>query len=388
MVQAVAPARSASRPARGRPEVSIVMPCLNEEEGITHCIRQAQSFLARSGKRGEIIVVDNGSTDKSVALAIEAGARVVQEERRGYGHALCRGISEAQGDVIVMGDCDGTYDFEHLDSLLAPLNDGYDISIGNRYAGGIEAGAMPWSHRMLGTPAISLLLQVFAGVKHGDSQCGLRAFTREAVEVMQLNAGGMEFASEMLLKASRRGLTIAEVPITYSVRLGEAKLETVRDGWRHLRFLLLATPNYLFTVPGLVLTLAGVAVLVLSLFNTGTIGNWRPVFAGTIFLVVGLNAVLLGFASRLFTTAKGITNEDWFVRFYRRHLSLEIFIAAAVLLMGVGIAVDIFLAFEPAGQEGVPDRLSLMALAQALIIVGANLGLVGALGTMLEAELD
>ena len=164
-----------------------------------------------------------------------------------------------------MGDCDDTYDFGDLDALMEPLADGYDMSVGNRFAGGIAPGAMTWSHRYIGTPAISFLLRMFAGLKVGDSQCGLRAFTRDALERLDLRTDGMELASEMILKAARRGLKVADVPVPYAERLGEAKLNTFRDGWRHLRFLLLASPNYLFTLPGLVLTVLGIVILALAL---------------------------------------------------------------------------------------------------------------------------
>jgi len=238
-----------------KPYVSIVMPCLNEKETVETCVRKGLSWLERSGHPGEVLVVDNGSSDGSPELAEAAGARVVFESVRGYGAALRRGFREARGEWLVMGDCDDTYEFSDLGPLMAPLYAGADMSIGNRFAGGIAPGAMTWSHRYIGTPAISFLLRMFTGLKVGDSQCGLRAFTREALDRLELNTDGMELASEMILKAARRDLKVADVPVPYAERLGEAKLNTFRDGWRHLRFLLLASPNYLFTIPGTLLTL-------------------------------------------------------------------------------------------------------------------------------------
>jgi glycosyltransferase involved in cell wall biosynthesis len=367
------------------PFISVVMPCLNEEETVATCVTKAISWLDGRGLAGEVLVVDNGSIDDSARLAEAAGARVVSESRRGYGAALRRGFAEARGDWLVMGDCDDTYDFSDLDALVKPLADGHDMTVGNRFAGGIAPGAMTWSHRYIGTPLFSFLLKIFAGLKVGDSQCGLRALTRDALQSLDLRTDGMEFASEMILKASRRGLRVADVPVPYGERLGgEAKLNTVRDGWRHLRFLLLASPNYLFTIPGLALTLLGILTLALSLPSEGIeIGDltWQPIFAGGIFVVVGVNALLLGFASRLYTSARGITGDDPFLRFYRNYLGFEQFIVLGVASASIGLVIDLVLAFTEV--RGV-DRTALAAIAQALIIVGANVVLVGALASLLE----
>jgi glycosyltransferase involved in cell wall biosynthesis len=367
-----------------RPFISIVMPCLNERETVAVCVNKGLKWLKQSGHSGEVIVVDNGSTDGSPELAANAGARVVHEAVRGYGAALRRGFAEARGNWLVMGDCDDTYDFAQLGDLVAPLADGYDMVVGNRFAGGIAPGAMTWSHRYIGTPAISLLLKVFAGLKVGDSQCGLRAFTRDALDRLDLQTNGMELASEMILKSARRGLKVVETPVPYGERLGEAKLNTIRDGWRHLRFLLLASPNYLFTLPGIALTLLGLLTLGLALPDETIVlgdASWQPIFAGGIFLVVGVNALLLGFASRLYTTSRGITNEDAVLRFYHRYLGLEAFIAAGLLLVFFGLALDVVVAF---GWLGALSALGVAAVAQSFIIVGANIALVGALSSMLE----
>ncbi len=369
---------------RASVSISIVMPCLNEEQTVETCVRKALSWLERSAYTGEVVVVDNGSTDRSAELAAAAGARVVHEPRPGYGAALRRGFAEAKGDWLVMGDCDDTYDFSDLDRLMEPLANGADMSVGNRFAGGIAPGAMTWSHRYIGTPVISFLLRIFSGLKVGDSQCGLRAFTRSALDRLDLRTDGMELASEMILKSARRGLKVADVPVPYDVRLGEAKLNTMRDGWRHLRFLLLASPNYLFTIPGIALTLLGIVTLALALPQNGIeIGDltWQPIFAGGIFLVVGVNALLLGFASRLYLTARGITNEDAMLRFYHRHLGLEQFIGIGLLLIVLGLGIDVLIAFVDVAHV---SRLDLAAIAQAAIIVGVNVGLVGALASLLE----
>lgn len=373
-------------PAHVRPFISIVMPCLNEALTVETCVRKARGWLERSGSVGEVIVVDNGSTDGSPELARRAGARVVFEPRRGYGAALRRGFAEAKGEWLVMGDCDDTYDFSDLDDLLEPLAEGHDLSVGNRFAGGIAPGAMTWSHRYIGTPAISFLLRLFTGLKVGDSQCGLRAFTREALERLELKTDGMELASEMILKAARRGLSVADVPVPYAERLGEAKLNTLRDGWRHLRFLLLASPNWLFTIPGLVLLLLGVLTLGWALPSSQIeIGDWtwQPVFAGSIFVVVGWNALLLGFTSRLYTSARGITNEDALLRFYRRYLGLELFVALGVAAIALGIGLDVLLLLV--GDLGL-SFTGLAAIAQTLIVAGANTVLVGFVTSLVEGS--
>lgn len=194
-------------------DISIVMPCLDEEAGVGICVRKAQGWLERSGYRGEVIVVDNGSSDRSVECALAAGARVIEEDRRGYGRAYLTGLGRARGRYIVMGDADDTYDFSNLDALIEPLDEGSDLVIANRFKGGIAEGAMPWTHRYIGTPAINRLMSLFTGARVSDSPSGFRAFTREAYERMGLRAEGMEFASEMVVRSARTGLQISEVPM-------------------------------------------------------------------------------------------------------------------------------------------------------------------------------
>jgi glycosyltransferase involved in cell wall biosynthesis len=370
-------------------DVSIVMPCLNEEESIAICVEKAKQWLERSGYRGEVLVVDNGSTDRSRELALAAGARVIEEPRRGYGSAYLTGIPQARGEYIIMGDCDDTYDFSNLEPLIAPLRDGCELVVGNRYAGGIRPGAMTWSHRYIGTPVITFLLRMFTGAHLGDSQCGLRAFTREAYQRMGLHSTGMEFASEMILKATRRGLRVAEVPIPYFPRLGEAKLNTFRDGWRHLRFLMLFTPAYVFTVPGLILSLLGaVAMATALLVSRGSIDawpHWPAVFVGPMLLVVGINALLLGLAAHLVASSKGITSESRLSRLYRRHFSLEAFLVAAGALILTGVGLYAFLGFAPA-LDGHPQEAQVGALAQSLMVVGVDVVLVAFLLSLMKTE--
>jgi hypothetical protein len=370
-------------------DVSVVLPCLNEEQTVASCVGKAQRWFDAAGLRGEVIVVDNGSTDRSREEALAAGARVVEESRRGYGAAHRRGFAEAQGGVIIMADADDTYDLSDLGPLIEPLSRGYDMVVGNRLKM-LSPGAMTWSHRFIGTPALTTLLALFSGSRLGDSQCGLRAFTRDAYERMALKSAGMELASEMILKGARRGLKMAEVPIPYHPRVAESKLNTFRDGWRHLRFLILASPSYLYTVPGVALILIGVLTLGLALPSSHGIAigplRWQPIFAGTIFSVVGMNAILLGLASRIYTTARGDTQEDWLLRFYRKYLGLEGLFLLGLFLMLCGIGVDFFLLVRSPGTSNAWNWVDIAAVAQSLIVIGANLFFVGVLAGVLEAE--
>lgn len=371
-------------------DVSVILPCLNEAETVAACVQKARTWFQRAGLRGEVIVVDNGSVDDSRNEALRAGARVIDESQRGYGAAHLRGFAEARGAVIVMADADDTYDLLHLDPLIEPLRDGYDMTVGNRMDN-MEPGAMTWSHRAIGTPAITFLLSLFAGSRIGDSQCGLRAFTREAYKTMELRAQGMELASEMILKASRRGLKVAEVPIGYGARKGESKLNTFRDGWRHLRFLLLHTPLYLFLVPGVVLMLLGLLALGVTLAANGGVSvgtlTWQPVFAGGILVIVGANAFMIGVATHIYAASRGIIPEDWGTRVFRRYASLEkvLGLAGALLLVGVGLDTLIFYQWL-SGSDLMISTEGAAALAQTSMIVGANVGLGGFLIALIDVQ--
>lgn len=371
------------------PYVSIVMPCLNEEQTVAVCVRKAISWLERAGLQGEVIVVDNGSSDRSVELATEAGARVVHERRRGYGQTYLRGFTEARGEFIVMGDSDDTYDFSDLSALIEPLKHGADMVVGNRFAGGISRGAMPWAHRYIGSPIINFVIRLFFGTRIGDSQSGLRAFRRSVPERLQLRSGGMELASEMIVSAARAGMTITEVPAPYAVRQGESKLNTVRDGWRHIRYLLLAAPDFLFTLPGLAMVTLGMVTSVLSFVAPAGVEigslSWQPVFAGTILLAIGVNSVLVGVVAKLYGATHGLRNEDRWVHLYRSWFHLEWVLALAALLFFSGLLIDglLFVVWASSSQIGMGGQLA--ALAQTLLIVGAELGMAGFLIVTIES---
>jgi len=365
-------------PDEGGLDISIVMPCLDEAGTIGICVAKARLWLASSGLRGEVIVVDNGSTDDSPLIAAREGARVVAETARGYGRAYLRGFAEARGEIVVMGDSDDTYDFSDLSGLILPLSQGADLVLGNRFTGGIAAGAMPFVHRYVGSPIINLIMRVFFKVDVGDSQSGLRAFRRTLIRELRISSGGMELASEMIVRAARAGFKIVEVPAPYAPRLGESKLNTVRDGWRHLRFLLVAAPDFLFILPGLVLFGLGVLVFTLSFISPSGVAigsvSWQPIFAGAILVAIGANSLLLGVVAKLHGVAAGLLAEDRLVRLYRRAFSLEALLLLALIFVVVGVGIDLFLFVAYSSGAHVSLGLQLAALAQTVLIVGAQLG--------------
>jgi glycosyltransferase involved in cell wall biosynthesis len=257
-------------------ELTVLMPCLNEAATVGACVAKARGFLQRAGIAGEVLVADNGSDDGSRELARAAGARVVEAPRRGYGAALAAGIAAARGRYIIMGDADDSYDFSRLEEFVEKLRAGHPLVMGNRFKGGIREGAMPWLHRYLGNPVLSFIGRLLFRTKVGDFHCGLRGFDREAVRGLDLRTPGMEFASELVVKASLAGWRIAEVPTTLHPdgRGGRAPhLRSWRDGWRHLRFLLLFSPRWLFLYPGLALLVLGIALTIALYFSPLRIGR-------------------------------------------------------------------------------------------------------------------
>ena len=289
----------AEPPAAHSLELTILMPCLNEALTLPACIAKARRFLDSAGVRGEVLVADNGSSDGSQALARSLGARVVDVPERGYGAALIAGIEAARGRFVVMGDSDDSYDFEHLQPFVDALRGGAQLVMGNRFAGGIRPGAMPPLHRYLGNPVLSFIGRAFFKVRVRDFHCGLRGFERDALLALGLHCKGMEFASEMVVKAALGGLRIAEVPTTLSPdgRDRAPHLRSWRDGWRHLRFLLLFTPRWLFLYPGVALTALGLLQLLYAQLHLPGETRW-PVGIHTQLFAAG--AMVLGFQTMLF----------------------------------------------------------------------------------------
>src|SRR6266550_4974916 len=324
-------------------EVSIVMPCLNEAETLAACIQKAQSAIAKDGLSAEIIVADNGSTDGSQAIAKELGARLVQVERKGYGSALIGGIQAAQGEFVIMGDADDSYDFTAIAPLIARLREGCDLVVGNRFRGGIEPGAMPWSHRWIGNPVLTFISRVFFHTPVGDAHCGLRGFRKDAFERMKLRATGMEFASEMVIKASLKGMKIAEVPVSLRPdgRSRPPHLRTWRDGWRHLRFMLLFSPRWLFLYPGLILfAVGGVLSLVLlpgPVVVAGVRLDIHTLLVAGFLALLGYQLVLFALFTKFFAIRVGFHPPHPVLQTMFRYITLEVGLVAGALLALAGL---------------------------------------------------
>ena len=361
--------------------VSVVLPCLNEAATVGPSVRKALEGIERSGRTGEVVVADNGSSDGSDAIAERAGARVVHAPVRGYGAALRRGFAEAKHDIVVMADADDTYDLENLAAVVAPVASGADLALANRFAD-IRDGAMPWLHRRVGTPAINLLLRLAYGVRVGDSQSGYRAIRRSQLERLDLRSDGMELASEMLIKASRIGLHITEAPSSYSVRRGESKLRSLRDGWRHLRLILLLAPTLVFLVPGVCLMLLGLLTFAAGFglggaIEVGTL-RWQPVFAGPIFVVLGANALGMWLIGRARLVRRGLASPSRRLLWTQHPRWLEMSLIGGSLSALVGVLIDLYLFNQwVAASRTSPLGPQLAALAQTLIIVGANIVFLG-----------
>ncbi len=327
------------------PELSVVMPCLNEAETLGTCVEKALRFLERHGIAGEVIVADNGSTDGSQDIAERLGARVVPVAARGYGSALTGGIAAARGRYVIMGDSDDSYDFGDLMAFDEKLRDGHDLVMGNRFKGGIKPGAMPFLHRYFGNPFLSGLGRLFFGAPCGDFQCGLRGFRRDAIPRMDLRTTGMEFASEMVVKATLMKLKIAEVPTTLSPdgRSRRPHLRTFRDGWRYLRFLLLYSPRWLFLYPGLALMLAGLLVGLWLLPGprplTGEVGlDVHTLLYAAAAVLLGFQGIAFAVFAKVFAVTEGLLPEDPRVRRLARGRTLEAGLIVGGLLVVAGLA--------------------------------------------------
>jgi glycosyltransferase involved in cell wall biosynthesis len=332
------------QPNRGEVELTILMPCLNEAETIARCVGKACGFLARAGIAGEVLIADNGSTDGSIELAVAAGARVVPVAERGYGAALRTGIAAARGTFVIMGDADDSYDFSRLDQFVARLRDGCDLVMGNRFRGGIAPGAMPALHRYLGNPVLSLVGRMFYSADIGDFHCGLRGFRRDRIMALNLQTSGMEFASEMIVRAALNKLSIVEVPTTLDVdgRSRPPHLRTWHDGWRHLRFLLMFSPRWLFLYPGSALIVLGL-IATIALFPGPIRISGRYTLDGNTFLVaaiailVGVQIVGFGIIARHFSAAYGFLPGSRHLTSLMSLVSLErgLLISLGVVLAGL-----------------------------------------------------
>lgn len=323
--------------------VTILMPCLNEAETLRECIRKASVAISSADLTGEILVADNGSVDGSTSIAMAEGVRLVQVPIRGYGAALVAGIEVARGKYILMADADDSYDFGHLPRFVVALDQGADLVMGNRFRGGIAPHAMPLLHRYLGNPVLSFIGRLFFGVQIGDFHCGMRAFRKDSIQGLGLRTTGMEFASEMVVKASLAGLKITEVPTTLSPdgRTRSPHLHTWRDGWRHLRLLLLYSPRWLFFYPGLVAAVVGFSVALWLLPGERAVGSWHfdvdTLTYAIGLMMTGVHVCIFAFIAKVFGMSVGLLPPDKNFQRLFRHITLETGILVGVLLLAFGL---------------------------------------------------
>jgi glycosyltransferase involved in cell wall biosynthesis len=361
--------------ATAEPLVSVVIPCLNEQENIERCVLSAREALAGLEGGGEVIVVDNRSEDDSARIAEEAGARVVSERRRGYGRAYLAGFAAARGRYIVMADADLTYDFGEIPHFVEELEAGAELVMGDRMDN-IHPGAMPWLHRYIGNPLLTGILNLFfrTGVK--DAHCGMRGLRRDVLPRLALRTGGMEFASEMVIRASKEKLKITEFPIAYHPRGGQSKLSSFRDGWRHLRFLLVHSPMYLFIVPGAVL--AGFGTLLVVFVGSGLdfFGrSWglHALIGGALLMIVGTQVLALGLCAHAYGTYFMGERDPWFDRMRQRfRLEHGLLLGGLFMLVGLAAGAAIVGTWISHGLGSLADE-KLAVISATLLIVGIQI---------------
>src|SRR3954471_11468483 len=354
------------------PKFSVVIPCLNEAENIAEVVRRARTALEASGIPGEVVVADNDSEDGSAELAAQGGARVVHEPPRGYGSAYLAGFDAARGEYIVMGDADLTYDFNEIPRFVEQLDAGAQLVMGDRMDN-IHPGAMPWLHRYVGNPVLSGILNLFFKTGVRDAHCGMRGFRRDILPILDLRTTGMEFASEMVIRASKAHLDIRQFPIEYHPRGGESKLSSFRDGWRHLRFLLVHSPTHLFILPGALMGLLGAIIALIAVAQIDIFGRqWdlHTMVAGALMMIVGSQVVALGLAAHAYGTYFMGEKDPWFDRMRARYkLEHGLMLGAGVAFVGLAIAGVIAGIWIDRGFGALSEE-RLAVLAATLIIVG------------------
>ncbi len=361
-------------------ELTILMPCLNEAETLAVCIAKARAFLDKAGISGEVLIADNGSTDGSQEIATAIGARVVPVPQKGYGAALLGGIAAAKGRFIIMGDADDSYDFSALEAFVARLRDGADLVMGNRFQGGIEPGAMPPLHRYLGNPVLSFVGRLFFRIKTGDFHCGLRGFNAQSIRKLDLQTTGMEFASEMVVRGALAGLRIEEVPTTLKPdgRSRPPHLRTWRDGWRHLKFLLVYNPRWMFFIPGTVLCGVGALFAALLVFGPLRVINnlsldLNTFVAACFMIVTGVQLLTFGAISRYYAEITGILppsrRSGWLARTIstdRLAANAGICFAGGALFFFYAVARWAHLGFGPLDDSEIPR---IVVLGLSLIVI-------------------
>lgn len=360
--------------------VSAVLPCLNEERTIGICIKKVFDAYSEMGITGEVIVADNGSTDRSIEIATQLGARVVHQSVRGYGAALRKGIEAARGDIIVMADADDSYDWSSIAPFIHKIQEGYDLVMGNRFKGGIAPGAMPLLHRYLGNPVLSAIARVAFGVSIGDFHCGMRAFRRDAVDRMLLTTDGMEFATEMVANAAHQGLRITEIPTRLypDKRDRPPHLRSFRDGWRHLRFILTYAPDYLYIAPGSLLLVLGLAMQAILISGPIRLGDWyfgiHYLALASLFSMVGFNILNLGVFAKALMSMQYPGLRSRTLELVRKRFKLETGLICGGLLIALGGGVDIAILIEWISRDNaaMSDTVHLAFVATTLAGLGVN----------------
>lgn len=357
-------------------ELSILMPCLNEAETLAVCIKKARQSMDEMGITGEVIIADNGSADGSREIAAAAGARVVEVAEKGYGSALINGIREARGKYVIMGDADDSYDFSNIKPFVEQLRAGFDLVMGNRFKGGIEPGAMPFLHRYLGNPVLTRVGRLFFSSPCGDFHCGLRGFNKSSILKLDLRTTGMEFASEMVVKATLHKLQMTEVPTRLHPdgRSRAPHLRTWRDGWRHLRFLLLYSPRWLFMYPGLAMVLLGAAVSTVLLAGPLTIGRLtfdiHTLMVASMAVIIGFQAIIFAILTKTYAISEGLLPQDDKLKKAQRWMGLEAGLVTGVLLSLSGITGTAYaVEFWKTEQFGDLDPTRIMRIVIPSLIV-------------------
>jgi len=359
-------------------ELSVVLPCLNEEAGIGVCVKKIRDVFARENIRGEIVVADNGSTDRSKEIARELGAKVVLEPQQGYGAAYLKGLSEARGKYIIIGDSDNTYDFHDIPKFLLLLREGFDFVMGSRFKGRIKRGAMPWMNRYLGNPILSGMCRVFFDTRLSDIHCGMRGFSRQAYLKMNLGTLGMEFATEMVVSALRNKLKISEVSIDYELRSGKSKLNPFTDAWRHVRFMLLYSPMWLYFIPGMIgFILGGFLLTVLSrgpVFFLGRHWDIHLLVFASAGCILSFQILNLGIYAHIFAVKQGLLNSDRLLDFFERKFGLEKGILIGSLLFLSGLAINFLIFIEWLSRHfGALYRIRESIFALTLLVIGLQI---------------
>jgi glycosyltransferase involved in cell wall biosynthesis len=380
MMDMAAPISEVDRQLPAEMDVSAVMPCLNEEKTLGLCIEKAQACFRRLGINGEVVVADNGSTDRSVEVARSLGARVVTERRKGYGAALIAGFGAARGRVIVMADADDSYDWASLGEFVAKIDEGYDLVMGNRFQGGIAPNAMPMLHRYLGNPVLSGLARVMYQIPIGDFHCGMRAVSRAAWTQMQARTSGMEFATEMVVNAANAGLRIAEIPTRlYPDRRDRPPhLRSFRDGWRHLRFMMTYAPDYLYLAPGSLLAIAGFLGMALLATGPAVLGGFRFgihfLALASLLALLGVNVLGFGILAKILNAHRHAVREGSFTAWLLEHYTLEygLLLGLTLLIAGLGADALIFLEWLSRGRGAMEDTVHLAFVASTACVLGVN----------------